>query len=100
MHLVGGHRLGCRVALIAKWEPGLNEDRRMTTYRAMAADDRDDQRTPEETARRSDELLRHMVNRPPQPHATHRPGQPRSRKPTVSDRARRAKREAPDRDNT
>jgi hypothetical protein len=37
---------------------------------------KDDQYSPEETARRSDELLKHMLNRPPQPHATHRPGQP------------------------
>src|SRR5579864_299690 len=96
MHLVGGQRLGCRVKFSAKWCPGLNEDRRMTTYRAMATDD---QYSPEETARRSDELLRHMANRPPQPHATHRPGQPGSRKPTASDRARRVKGKAPVRDN-
>jgi hypothetical protein len=54
----------------------------------------------EEVARRSDEVLKRMLNTPPQPHATHRPGQPRSRKPTASDRTRRAKREAPDGDNT
>jgi hypothetical protein len=58
----------------------------------------DDQRSPEETARRSDELLKHMINRPPQPHSTHRPGQ--SRKPTASDPARRPERKVPDRDNT
>jgi hypothetical protein len=66
----------------------------------MTDHDDDDQRSPEETARRSDELLKHMLNRPPQPHSTHRPGHPRSRKPTAAGRARQAERKAPDRDNT
>ena len=66
----------------------------------MGTDEPDMEYTPEETARRSDEVLKRMLNTPPQPHATHRPGQPRSRKPTVSDRARRAERKAHDRDNT
>jgi DNA adenine methylase len=62
--------------------------------------EQDDQYSPEEAARRSDEVLRHMLGRPPQPHATHRPGQARSRKPAASDRARRATGKAPVRDNT
>lgn len=61
---------------------------------------KDDQYSPEETARRSDELLKHMLNRPPQPHATHWPGQPRFRKPTASDPARLPEQKVPDRDNT
>ena len=63
-------------------------------------DQDDDQRSPEETARRSDELLKHMLNRPPQPHATHRPGERRSRKTTGADRARRVEQKSLDRDNT
>jgi hypothetical protein len=34
MHLVGGQRFGCLVALVTKW-CGLNRDRRMSTYRPM-----------------------------------------------------------------
>lgn len=59
-----------------------------------------DSYSPEEAERRSDEVLRHMLGRPPQPHANRRPGKPRSRKPTVSGRARREDRKAPARDNT
>lgn len=47
----------------------------------------DDQYSPEETARRSEELLKHMLNRPPQPRATYQPGQRRNQKPTVSGQA-------------
>jgi hypothetical protein len=60
--------------------------------------EQDDQYSPEEAARRSDELLRHMINRPPQPRSTsHPPTKPRSRKPTGADRPIR---KAPARDNT
>lgn len=45
--------------------------------------------TPKEAARRADEVLDHMILTPPQPHATHRPGQPRNRKTSASGQAAR-----------
>lgn len=43
----------------------------------------DDQYSPEETARRRDEVLKRMLNTPPKPHATH---PPQSRKTTAGGR--------------
>jgi DNA adenine methylase len=57
--------------------------------------EQNDQYNPEEAERRSDELLKHMLNRPPQPHATRPPAASRSRKPAGSDQARRARGKAP-----
>jgi hypothetical protein len=60
----------------------------------------DDQYSPEEAARRSDEVLKHMLGRPPQPHATRSPARSKTQKPTGAGRAHRPKRKAPDRDST
>ncbi len=59
-----------------------------------------DQNSPEEAARRSDELLKHMVNRPPQPRVTGPDTKGPSRKPTASDRARGVNRKAHAPDDT
>ena len=41
--------------------------------------------TERETEERRDELLKHMLNRPPQPHVTRSSGQPRSQRRAASD---------------
>jgi hypothetical protein len=50
--------------------------------------DDSEQYTPEEAARRRDEVVRRMANTPPRPKATASPG-PRSRKKAAGDRAAR-----------
>jgi hypothetical protein len=44
-----------------------------------------DRYSPEEVARRSGELLKHMLNRPPQPLATRSAVQPRNQKKAALD---------------
>src|SRR5665213_1204935 len=56
-------------------------------YSPPMSDQGSDQYTDAEAERRSEEVLRRMLNTPPQPHATHRPGHPRNRKQAASDRA-------------
>jgi len=56
----------------------------------------DDQYDPKEAARRSEAVLRHMANSPPQPRAKSPPAKPRNRKPNGEDRPIR---KAADRDS-
>jgi hypothetical protein len=49
-----------------------------------------DSYSPEEAARRSDDVLRHMLSRPPQPHATRPPARPKTQKSTDAGRAKKA----------
>jgi hypothetical protein len=51
---------------------------------------KNDEFSEEETAKRRDAVLKIMVNTPPQPRATHPPGQPKKRKPTGEGRAPKA----------